>query len=37
MNLRDRASLLDIAKAGRLILEFVAEMSQQEFETDLKT
>ena len=37
MNPRDRASLLDIAKAARLILEFVGEMSRLEFETDLKT
>lgn len=37
MNPRDRASLLDITKAARLTLEFVAEMSQQEFETDQRT
>jgi uncharacterized protein with HEPN domain len=37
MNPRDRASLLDIAKSARLALAFVAEMSQQEFETDQKT
>ncbi len=37
MNPRDRASLLDIAKAARLTLEFVAGMNQQEFEADQKT
>lgn len=37
MNLRDQASLLDIAKAARLTQEFVAEMNQQEFEADQKT
>jgi uncharacterized protein with HEPN domain len=37
MNPRDHASLLDIAKAARLTLEFVAGISQQEFEADQKT
>jgi uncharacterized protein with HEPN domain len=37
MNPRDRASLLDIAKAARLALAFVADMSQPEFEADPKT
>ena len=37
MNSRDRASLLDIARSARLVLEFGAEMSQLEFEADLKT
>jgi uncharacterized protein with HEPN domain len=37
MNSRDRASLLDITKAARLALEFVAGISQQEFDCDKKT
>ena len=36
-NSRDNASLLDMAKAARLALEFVQEMSQAEFEVDIKT
>jgi uncharacterized protein with HEPN domain len=34
---RDNASLLDIAKAARLVLEFTQGMSQEEFEADVKT
>lgn len=37
MKPRDAASLLDILKAARLALEFVKDMSQAEFTSDLKT
>ena len=37
MNPRDHASLLDIAKAARLTIEFVVDMGQPEFEADPKT
>ena len=37
MNPRDRASLLDIAKAARLALEFVRDISEEEFTADIKT
>lgn len=37
MNSRDQASLLDIAKAARLTLEFTVNMSHAEFVTDTKT
>jgi uncharacterized protein with HEPN domain len=34
---RDEATLLDIAKAGRLVLEFVQGMAKETFLDDLKT
>ncbi|NJR71037.1 MAG: DUF86 domain-containing protein [Synechococcales cyanobacterium CRU_2_2] len=37
MNPRDSASLLDIAKAARLMIGFVADMSLLDFEADPKT
>ncbi|MEC4806633.1 MAG: DUF86 domain-containing protein [Jaaginema sp. PMC 1079.18] len=37
MKSRDRASLLDIAQAGELVLEFVAGMDDAEFSRDRKT
>lgn len=37
MKLRDKASLLDIVKAANLALEFVRDMTQSEFKSDLKT
>jgi uncharacterized protein with HEPN domain len=37
MTSRDSASILDIAKSARLVLAFTHEMSQKEFEADLKT
>ena len=37
MNPRDQASLLDIAKAARLTLDFVSGMTQEDFAADPKT
>jgi uncharacterized protein with HEPN domain len=34
---RDNASLLDIAKAGQLILQFAQELSREQLEADLRT
>jgi uncharacterized protein with HEPN domain len=34
---RDKATLLDLAKASRLILQFTQDMDKATFETDLKT
>lgn len=34
---RDDASLLDMARSARLALGFIQEMSQAEFEADIKT
>ncbi|WP_367287870.1 hypothetical protein [Laspinema palackyanum] len=35
--LRDKASLLDIARFSGLILEFTQSLSQDEFNRDIKT
>lgn len=37
MNLRDQASLIDISNAAQLTLSFTENLTQAEFEVDLKT